>query len=112
MTPEDLEAMFTVPEPCDPEALGGQDIREGALRFAHIVLENTPPGATQTKAICSIVEAAMTARRARRGAANELNLVASTRPGDVSWMLRSSELVSIAIPLGEVSFSDLPAGPN
>ena len=65
MTTEDLDAMFVPANPNDPEALGGPAIRESAKAFARVVLANTPSGGAQTKAICSIVETAMTARRAR-----------------------------------------------
>lgn len=65
MTIEDLDAMFQPTNPDDPDALGGAAIRDSAKAFARVVLANTPPGSAQTKAICIIVETAVTARWAR-----------------------------------------------
>lgn len=61
ITKAQLENWFTYHAPNAEQLPKYQAIREAALKFAQVVVENTPPSADQTAAIRKIREATFTA---------------------------------------------------
>jgi hypothetical protein len=64
ITPEALEHWFTYHAPTEEQRLQYATLRVGALNFARLILENTPPSADQTAALRKVREAVMTANAA------------------------------------------------
>jgi hypothetical protein len=63
-THKDLENWFTYHPPVGDQAQRYGRIRAAALRFAEVVLENTPPCADQTVAVRHVREAVQMANAA------------------------------------------------
>lgn len=63
ITKAQLENWFTYHSPTAEQLPKYQAIREAALKFAQVVIENTPPSADQTAAVRKIREATMTANQ-------------------------------------------------
>ena len=62
--PLDLDNIFGYHAPKGDQPERYKRIREGALQFAHTIVENTPESADQTAAIRKLSECAMTANAA------------------------------------------------
>ena len=63
VTKANLENWFVYHSPTPEQLPKYQAIREAALAFATVVVENTPPSADQTAAVRKIREATMTANQ-------------------------------------------------
>lgn len=63
ITKANLENWFTYHEPKPDQILKYKALRDAALAFAEVVIENTPPSADQTAAVRKIREATMTANQ-------------------------------------------------
>ena len=61
MTREQINEIFTYHPPKDDQPTRYSQIREGAKAFAHILVQNTKPGADQSAAIRKLRECVMTA---------------------------------------------------
>jgi hypothetical protein len=61
LTLDDLEEIFSYHPPAGGDAERYNLIRAGALKFAEIILDNTPASPDQTVAIRKLREAVMTA---------------------------------------------------
>lgn len=61
ITKAQLENWFTYHSPTPEQLPKYQAIRDAALKFAEVIVENTPPSADQTAAVRKIREATMTA---------------------------------------------------
>ena len=61
MTKEDLNNWFTYHAPKSEQLPKYNIIRDSALAFANVILENTPSSSDQTAAIRKVREAVMTA---------------------------------------------------
>lgn len=61
LTRDDLKEIFSYHAPEGGDAERYNLIRAGALQFAEVILDNTPPGPDQTVAIRKLRESVMTA---------------------------------------------------
>ena len=64
LSKQDLIDIFSHHPPSQGDTKRYQAIRAGALQFAQILIENTPPSADQTVAIRKLRESVMTANSA------------------------------------------------